>query len=109
MPDISADPKEKAVHALNTYGNSILRLSYAYLHDLDGAEDILQDTLIRLMKTDPVFTSPDHEKAWLLRVAINLCKNRLKTFWTKYSELSEEYPDESMSSDNINLLDLVDK
>ena len=109
MQEISIDPNEKAVQAMNTYGNSILRLSFAYLHDLAGAEDILQDTLIRLMKTNPVFTSPDHEKAWLLRVAINLCKNRLKSFWAKYSELSEEFPDDPMSSDEIILLDLVSK
>lgn len=109
MPDISTDPKEKAVYALNTYGNSILRLSYAYLHDHAGAEDILQDTLIQLMKTNPVFTSQDHEKAWLFRVAINLCKNSLKSVWAKYSELSEEYPDDQMSSDEIILLDLIKK
>ena len=36
------------------------------------------DTLIQFLKTRPVFESDEHEKAWLLRVAGNLCKNRLK-------------------------------
>lgn len=67
----------QAEQLLDRYGQSVLRLSYAYLHDMSDAEEILQDTLVQFLKTSPVFDSPDHEKAWLLRVASNLCKNRL--------------------------------
>jgi RNA polymerase sigma factor (sigma-70 family) len=111
MPDISPDAKNKAIRALETHGNSILRMSYAYLHSMPDAEDILQDTLFSLMKADPAFLSPDHEKAWLLHVASNLCKNRLKSFWGRRTELSEEFPDDraQMSSDDSMILDLVKK
>lgn len=67
----------QAERLLDRYGQSVLRLSYAYLHNMSDAEEILQDTLVQFLKTSPVFESPDHEKAWLLRVASNLCKNRL--------------------------------
>ena len=63
--------------ALELYGNSILRLAYSYLHNMQDAEDILQETLIRYMDKAPDFESPFHEKAWLLRVAANLSKNRI--------------------------------
>jgi RNA polymerase sigma-70 factor (ECF subfamily) len=45
---------------------------------MSDAEDILQDTLIQYLRKAPVFENEDHEKAWLLRVAINICKNQLK-------------------------------
>ncbi len=67
----------QAERLLDRYGQSVLRLSYAYLHNMSDAEEILQDTLVQFLKTSPVFDSQDHEKAWLLRVASNLCKNRL--------------------------------
>lgn len=67
----------QAERLLDRYGQSVLRLSYAYLHNMSDAEEILQDTLVQFLKTSPVFESPNHEKAWLLRVASNLCKNRL--------------------------------
>lgn len=67
----------QAEQLLDRYGQSVLRLSYAYLHNMSDAEEILQDTLVQFLKTSPVFDSQDHEKAWLLRVASNLCKNRL--------------------------------
>lgn len=64
-------------NALDSYGNAILRLAYSYLHSMNDAEDILQDTLIQYMQSAPVFANENHEKAWLLRVASNLSKNRI--------------------------------
>lgn len=62
---------------LEKYGNKILRIAYSYLHNMYDAEDILQDTLIQYIKTQPEFESSEHEKAWLFRVAINLSKNKI--------------------------------
>lgn len=67
----------QAERILNTYGNNILRMAYSYLHNMSDAEDILQDTMIQFLKTMPTFESPDHEKAWLLRVSANLSKNKI--------------------------------
>lgn len=44
-----------AEEALNRYGNSILRLAYSYLHSKADAEEVLQDTLIRLMEAAACF------------------------------------------------------
>lgn len=62
---------------METYGNSILRMAYSYLHNMSDAEDILQETLIKYLQTAPALRSPAHEKAWLLKVATNLSKNRM--------------------------------
>lgn len=67
----------QAERVMTDHGNNILRLAYSYLHNLSDAEDILQDTLIQYLKAAPVFENPTHEKAWLLRVAANLSKNRI--------------------------------
>ena len=63
---------------LTEYGNSVLRLAYSYLHNMADAEEVLQDTLVQLLKTTPILTTKEHEKAWLLHVAANISKNRLK-------------------------------
>ncbi len=69
---------ERAERLLDTHGNSILRLAYSYLHNMSDAEEVLQDTLIQFLKTAPIFENVTHEKAWLLRVAANLSKNRIE-------------------------------
>lgn len=68
---------QQAARLLDQYGNHILRLAYSYLHNRSDAEDVLQDTLIQFLKTAPTLSGPEHEKAWLLRVAANLSKNRI--------------------------------
>lgn len=69
---------QQAEMILDTYGNSILQYAYTYFRNMSDAEEVLQDTLLQFLKTAPVFESREHEKAWLLRVAANLSKNRIR-------------------------------
>lgn len=81
----------RAEQLLDRYGNSLLRYAYSYLHNMEDAEEVLQDTLMQFLKTAPVFLSREHEKAWLLRVAANLSKNRLSYNKLRQTdELNEE-------------------
>ena len=75
--DAHAAVNRRAEEILDRCGSSILRYAYSYLHNLSDAEEVLQDTLVQFLKTAPAFETPQHEKAWLLRVAANLSKNRL--------------------------------
>lgn len=75
---ISSRTDQMAAEALNTYGNAILRCAYSYLHNMADAEEILQDTLLKLLTAAPSFESEEHKKAWLLKVAANLSKNRIE-------------------------------
>jgi len=63
------------------YSDMIVRVSFSYMKNMNDAEDVVQDALLQLIKRKPNFESDSHEKAWLIRVAINICKNRLKTAW----------------------------
>lgn len=77
FPDSTEDTNETASRLLDQYGNMILRLAYSYLHNQSDAEDILQEALIKYLQSAPAFAGPVHEKAWLLKVAANLSKNRI--------------------------------
>lgn len=99
--------REEIEGALGRHGRQILHLAWSYLHSQCDAEDVLQDTMVQLMKTSPKFESRDHERAWLLRVAINLCKNRLKAPWRQHSELPEDYPTQGIPEESLELLQAV--
>lgn len=51
------------------------------LKDPDDAEDAVQDTLLQYLQKAPVFDSSEHEKAWLIRVASNKCRDHLRFFF----------------------------
>ena len=84
------DERENGARVLEAYGDAILRLAYSYLHSRTDAEDVLQDTLVQYLTGRPEFAGPEHEKAWLLRVAINLCKNQLSAPWKRRWEALDE-------------------
>ena len=69
--------EKEAEEILDLHGNSILRLAISYLHNKEDAEDILQETMIKFVTVRPVFENDAHRKAWLMRVASNLAKNRI--------------------------------
>ena len=79
MIDVAANPPDAAEVALNKFGDDILRLAYSYLKTREDAEDVVQDTLIRLMRFGGEFETEGKMKAWLLHVAANLCKDILKS------------------------------
>ncbi len=69
--------KEKAAYYFERYGNAVLRLAYSYLHNTPDSEDVLQETLIKYITAAPVFENDAHARAWLMRVAANLSKNKI--------------------------------
>lgn len=92
MPEAlrSTQINEQAGRLMEYYGNSVLRLAYSYLYNMSDAEDVLQDALIQFLKTQPHFDTIEHEKAWFLRVAINISKNKIAyNKIRKADELSE--------------------
>lgn len=68
---------------ITTYGNSILRMCFLYLKDIHLAEDALQDTYIKVYKNYSRFKGKASEKTWIMRIAINVCKNYLRSSWWK--------------------------
>lgn len=75
---------------IRRYSDMVYRLAFARTGNRSDAEDLYQEVFLRYLTKAPVFTSEDHRKAWLLRVAVN-CANRFHTApWRKRTEpLSE--------------------
>lgn len=90
------------------YGEMLYKICIVMLKNTHDAEDTVQDVLIRYMVKKPLFDNDEHEKAWLIRVALNLCKDRFR-FWEKHpminiEELSTTY---SIESEERQVLDAL--
>jgi len=62
------------------YATDVLRVSYYYLGNREQAEDVTQDVFVRLIVNQPVL-EPGKEKAWLLKVALNRCRDLWRGSW----------------------------
>ena len=77
------NPNQQAERLANAYADAILRLSYAYLKNTQDAQDICQTVFVKLLAEPREFDSAEHERAYVLRMAANACKDLLKSPWRK--------------------------
>lgn len=81
MPPIP--DRAEAQRLVDTYSDLLLRLSYTYLGSTADAQDICQSVFLKLLQAPRSFTDSAHERAWIIRTAINLCKDHLKSHWRR--------------------------
>lgn len=67
--------------AVSKYSKTVARTAFSYLKNTSDAEDITQEVFLSLLQSNMEFKEDEHLKAWLIRVAINKCKNHLKSGW----------------------------
>ena len=75
--------RTEAERLVQTYSDLILRLSFTYLKNTEDAKDICQTVFLRLLEKPREFQSPEHERAWIIRTSVNVCKDQLKSSWRR--------------------------
>ena len=63
---------------MQMYGNSLFRLCLLTLGNASDAEDAVQETFLKYLRKSPEFENEEHEKAWLITVATNQCRDMLR-------------------------------
>lgn len=101
--------EEELTRYIEKYHSTIFRLSFGYVKNTQDAEDIVQDAFLRLYSSDTFFKTDENVKAWLIRVAINLSKDLLKSHWFKRraelsSDITADVREEEILSDYIKKL-----
>lgn len=72
------------------YRDDVFRLALSYTRSYQEAEDVCQTAYIRLLEAQNV--TPGKERAWLMQVTANLCRNLLRSAWWRSAAPMEEAP-----------------
>ena len=80
------------IETYNRHVDMVYRVCYSFMKNQTDAEDMVQETFLRLLSNQKKFADERHEKAWLIVTASNLCKDTLKKWW-RTNENIEDYPD----------------
>ena len=76
---------------LRKYGDSIYRIALVHTQNEMDAQDIVQEVFLKFARNASQFQSDEHIKAWLIRVAINMCTDLKRSAWNrKTTELNDE-------------------
>ena len=78
--------EQELVRLMQLYGDSVKRMCCVYLRDLGAADDAAQDTFIKAYgHIDQVLSgNVQNEKAWLMRIAVNTCRDTLRSSWMRH-------------------------
>ena len=104
--------KRRCAEAMRVHVDAVYRLAFARSRNKADAEDIFQTTFLRFYASQTLFNNHEHEKAWLLRVCINACKDLQKSAWrTKVSAMPDEFdaPDTSTRKEATPQEDALDE
>ena len=71
------------------YVDMLYRVAYSFMKNSADAEDMVQETFIRLLRSGTSFASEQHEKAWLIVTVSNLCKSALRSPWQRRTGLDD--------------------
>ena len=101
--------EEEAGRAIEQYADMVRRICMIHLKNYEDAEDIFQTVFLKYVLRSEPFDSPEHEKAWIIRVTVNACRDLVKSFFrsrtVSLDQLIEKPQD--MPEDHSDILEAV--
>lgn len=85
----------EAAHLLQ-YRDMLYRIAFSNMKSKADAEDAVQEAFFRYLKLKPEFENDSHERAWLIRVVINICYDLQKSAWFSKTVAFDEVPEKEM-------------
>lgn len=73
--------EQEVNRAVEKYADTVFRICILHLKNKSDAEDIFQEVFLKFALNDKKFENANHEKAWIIRVTINACKDLIKSFF----------------------------
>ena len=99
MSRLSSDIKQGLI---TKYFNMVYKIALSRTGDVHHAEDVVQETFLRFLKTAKNFETEEHIKAWLIRVTVNCSKDVFLNSWhKKTTPLTEEITFDSPEKSDV--------
>lgn len=101
--------EQEVNRAIEQYADMVRRLCMIHLKNYHDTEDIFQTVFLKYVLSSVIFESEEHERAWLIRVTINACRDFFKDFFRSHAVPLEEISGlaSEMTPDNSEVLEAV--
>ncbi len=90
------------------YRDRVFAVGFNYFRNSMDADDVVQETFLKLLRSNKDFESEEHLRNWIMKVAVNECKRVTLSNWFKRRESLEEYADK-LIFEEVGDRDIFDK
>ncbi len=101
--------EQEVNRAIELHADTVWRICMVHLKNYSDTEDIFQTVFLKYALSSALFENEEHEKAWIIRVTINACKDLLKSFFRSRTVPIDElaFRETELVPDNIDVLEAV--
>ena len=101
--------EQEVIGAIERYADTVRRICLTYLKSPHDTEDVFQTVFVKYALSSPVFDSAEHEKAWVIRVTINACKDWLKSLFRHRTVPLEEAREQAsdLPAETVEVMDAI--
>ena len=97
--------EEYVKKVIEKYSDTVYRIALTRCGIVENAEDVFQEVFMKFSEKMPKFENEEHEKAWFIRVTINLTKNVKQSAWNRrvvtLDENIEAFPEETQEQNDV--------
>ena len=106
--DSSLHMDEEIEKIYNRQFDTVYRVCFSFMKNAEDAEDMVQETFLKLISCEKQFESEEHEKAWLIVTASNTCKDELKRWKRRLENITVLFRQENIvQTENNKVLEWV--
>lgn len=102
------DKEQALVCMMERHEKELLRLCCVYLRDVNMAEDAVQETFLKAYKGVDAFRKESSEKTWLIRIAVNVCRDMRRNAWFRFVDRRVDLEKLQISQNHALLLSVME-
>ena len=107
MPSPDQGAAQRIERIVEEYSDMLLRVALHHISNKSDAEDAVQAVFLKLLRLNPEFADSQHEKAWLIRVTINQCRDMMRSAWNRKTTGLEDTHPAKEKEDDLTVLNAV--
>jgi RNA polymerase sigma-70 factor (ECF subfamily) len=87
------------------YGNDVLRIATVILKSKELAEDVYQETFLRVVRSYSNYRGESSEKTWIISIAVNICRDYMRSAWKRRVVVTDVFLNSSSEDDTEDIIE----
>ncbi|NLU51688.1 MAG: sigma-70 family RNA polymerase sigma factor [Clostridiaceae bacterium] len=101
------DITQEITRLVQQYGDDVYKLAYVILKSKDLADDVYQETFLRVCRSYSSYRGESSEKTWITSIAVNICRDFMRSAWKKRVIVTDDF--NTYSNERNDTEDIIEK